>query len=95
MLSTGESLKNKEKMEDFQMKKATAILTAGIMASKDGVDLDSYTEKEIDEYDLDDYEEGGDYDDLDSSSDEIAYGDDKSGKDDVEELKLFDIDDDK
>ena len=26
------------------------------MASKDGVDLDSYTEKEIDEYDLDDYE---------------------------------------
>ena len=65
------------------------------MASKDGVDLDSYTEKEIDEYDLDDYEEGGDYDDLDSSSDEIAYGDDKSGKDDVEELKLFDIDDDK
>ena len=32
MLSTGESLKNKEKMEDFQMKKATAILTAGIMA---------------------------------------------------------------
>lgn len=65
------------------------------MASKDGVDLDSYTEKEINEYDLDDYEEGGDYDDLDSSSDEIAYGDDKSGKDDVEELKLFDIDDDK
>lgn len=65
------------------------------MASKDGVDLDSYTEKEIDEYNLDDYEEGGDYDDLDSSSDEIAYGDDKSGKDDVEELKLFDIDDDK
>lgn len=65
------------------------------MASKDGVDLDSYTEKEIDEYDLDDYEEDGDYDDLDSSSDEIAYGDDKSGKDDVEELKLFDIDDDK
>lgn len=63
------------------------------MASKDGVDLDSYTEKEIDEYDLDDYEEDGDYDDLDSSSDEIAYGDDKSGKDDVEELKLFDIDD--
>ena len=55
------------------------------MASKDGVDLDSYTEKEID----------GDYDNLDSSSDEIAYGDDKSGKDDVEELKLFDIDDDK
>lgn len=65
------------------------------MASKDGIDLDSYTEKEIDEYDLDDYEEDGDYDDLDSSSDEIAYGDDKSGKDDVEELKLFDIDDDK
>lgn len=65
------------------------------MASKDGVDLDSYTEKEIDEYDLDDYEEDGDYDDLDSSSGEIAYGDDKSGKDDVEELKLFDIDDDK
>lgn len=63
------------------------------MASKDGVDLDSYTEKEIDEYDLDDYEEDGDYDDLDSSSDEVAYGDDKSGKDDVEELKLFDIDD--
>lgn len=65
------------------------------MASKDGVDLDSYTEKEIDEYDLDDYEEDGDYDDLDSSSDEVAYGDDKSGKDDVEELKLFDVDDDK
>lgn len=65
------------------------------MASKDGVDLDSYTEKEIDEYNLDDYEEDGDYDDLDSSSGEIAYGDDKSGKDDVEELKLFDIDDDK
>ena len=65
------------------------------MASKDGVDLDSYTEKEIDEYDLDNYEEDGDYDDLDSSSDEIAYGDDKSGKDDVEELKLFYIDDDK
>lgn len=65
------------------------------MASKDGIDLDSYTEKEIDEYDLDDYEEDGDYDDLDSSSDEVAYGDDKSGKDDVEELKLFDVDDDK
>lgn len=25
----------------------------------------------------------------------ISYGDDKSGKNDVEELKLFDVDDDK
>lgn len=64
------------------------------MASKNGVDLDSYTEKEIDEYDLDNYEEE-DYEDLDTSSDTISYGDNKSGENDVEELKLFDIDDDK
>ena len=57
------------------------------MASKDGVDLDSYTEKEIDEYDEDE--------DIDQVSDKILYGDDKSGQNDVEELKLFDIDDDK
>lgn len=63
------------------------------MASKDGVDLDSYTEKEIDEYDLDNYEEDDDYDSLNSSQDDISYGDDKAGTDDVEELKLFDIDD--
>ena len=64
------------------------------MASKDGVDLDSYTEKEIDEYDLGEYEDGED-EDIDQVSDKILYGDDKSGENDVEELKLFDIDDDK
>ena len=64
------------------------------MASKDGVDLDSYTEKEIDEYDLGEYEDDED-EDIDQVSDKIFYGDDKSGKNDVEELKLFDIDDDK
>ena len=30
-----------------------------------------------------------------TSSDKISYGDDKSGKSDVEELKLFDVEDDK
>lgn len=64
------------------------------MASKDGVDLDSYTEKEIDEYDLGGYEDDED-EDIDQVSDKIFYGDDKSGENDVEELKLFDIDDDK
>lgn len=64
------------------------------MASKDGVDLDSYTEKEIDEYNLGEYEDDED-EDIDQVSDKIFYGDDKSGKNDVEELKLFDIDDDK
>lgn len=64
------------------------------MASKDGVDLDSYTEKEIDEYDLGEYEDDKD-EDIDQVSDKIFYGDDKSGENDVEELKLFDIDDDK
>lgn len=64
------------------------------MASKDGVDLDSYTEKEIDEYDLGEYEDDED-EDIDQVSDKIFYGDDKSGENDVEELKLFDIDDDK
>ena len=64
------------------------------MASKDGVDLDSYTEKEIDEYDLGEYDDDDD-EDIDQVSDKILYGDDKSGENDVEELKLFDIDDDK
>lgn len=62
------------------------------MASKDGVDLDEYTEKEIEEYNEDsedDEDTGIDEDDLLYKS----YGDDKSGKNDVEELKLFDIDD--
>ena len=62
------------------------------MASKDGVDLDEYTEKVIDGYDED---EDDSYEELDTSSDKISYGDDKSGKNDVEELKLFDVDDDK
>lgn len=62
------------------------------MASKDGVDLDEYTEKVIDRYDED---EDDSYEELDESTDKISYGDDKSGKNDVEELKLFDIDDDK
>ena len=35
------------------------------------------------------------YEELDTSSDKISYGDDKSGKSDVEELKLFDVEDDK
>ena len=64
------------------------------MASKDGVDLDEYTEKEIEECEDDedagfDADTGFDEDDLLYKS----YGDDKSGKNDVEELKLFDIDD--
>jgi hypothetical protein len=62
------------------------------MASKDGVDLDEYTEKVIDGYDED---EDDSYEELDTSSDKISYGDDKSGKSDVEELKLFDVEDDK
>lgn len=56
------------------------------MASRDSVDLDEYAKKEIDEYDMDDYEE---------LSSKVSYGDDKSGKNDVEELNLFDIDDEK
>lgn len=56
------------------------------MASRDSVDLDEYAKKEIDEYDMDDYEE---------LSTKVSYGDDKSGKNDVEELNLFDIDDEK
>lgn len=62
------------------------------MASKDGVDLDEYTEKEIEEYN----EDGEDDDDTGLDEDDLlykSYGDDKSGKNDVEELKLFDIDD--
>lgn len=62
------------------------------MASKDGVDLDEYTEKVIEGYESD---EDGSYAELDTSTDTISYGDDKSGKNDVEELKLFDVDDDK
>ena len=62
------------------------------MASKDGVDLDEYTEKVIDGYAED---EDDSYEELDTSSDKISYGDDKSGKSDVEELKLFDVEDDK
>ena len=62
------------------------------MASKDGVDLDEYTEKVIEGYESD---EDDSYEELDTSTDSISYGDDKSGKDDVEELKLFDVDDDK
>lgn len=64
------------------------------MASKDGVDLDEYTSKEIEEYDeaSEDDEDTG----FDADDDSLykKYGDDKSGKNDVEELKLFDIDDD-
>ena len=62
------------------------------MASKDGVDLDEYTEKEIEEYN----EDGEDDEDTGLDEDDLlykSYGDDKSGKNDVEELKLFDIDD--
>ena len=62
------------------------------MASKDGVDLDEYTEKVIEGYESD---EDDSYEELDTSTDSISYGDDKSGKNDVEELKLFDVDDDK
>ena len=62
------------------------------MASKDGVDLDEYTEKVIEGYESD---EDDSYAELDTSTDTISYGDDKSGKNDVEELKLFDVDDDK
>lgn len=62
------------------------------MASKDGVDLDEYTEKVIDGYAED---EDDSYEELDTSSDKISYADDKSGKSDVEELKLFDVEDDK
>ena len=62
------------------------------MASKDGVDLDEYTEKVIEGYESD---EDGSYAELDTSTDTVSYGDDKSGKNDVEELKLFDVDDDK
>ncbi len=68
------------------------------MASKDGVDLDEYTEKEIEEYDEDseDDEDAGFDADTGFDEDDLlykSYGDDKSGKNDVEELKLFDIDD--
>ena len=62
------------------------------MASKDGVDLDEYTEKVIEGYESD---EDDSYAELDTSNDTVSYGDDKSGKNDVEELKLFDVDDDK
>lgn len=62
------------------------------MASKDGVDLDEYTEKVIEGYESD---EDDSYAELDTSTDTVSYGDDKSGKNDVEELKLFDVDDDK
>ena len=62
------------------------------MASKDGVDLDEYTEKVIEGYESD---EDDSYAELDTSTDTISYRDDKSGKNDVEELKLFDVDDDK
>ena len=40
-------------------------------------------------------DEDDSYEELDTSSDKISYGDDKSGKSDVEELKLFDVEDDK
>lgn len=68
------------------------------MASKDGVDLDEYTEKEIEEYDEDSEDDEDAGFDADTGFDEEdslykSYGDDKSGKNDVEELKLFDIDD--
>ena len=68
------------------------------MASKDGVDLDEYTEKEIEEYDEDSEDDEDAGFDADTGFDEDdslykSYGDDKSGKNDVEELKLFDIDD--
>lgn len=68
------------------------------MASKDGVDLDEYTEKEIEEYDEDGEDDEDAGFDADAGFDEDdslykSYGDDKSGKNDVEELKLFDIDD--
>ena len=68
------------------------------MASKDGVDLDEYTEKEIEEYDEDsenDEDAGFDADTGFDEDDSLykSYGDDKSGKNDIEELKLFDIDD--
>ncbi len=68
------------------------------MASKDGVDLDEYTEKEIEEYDEDSEDDDDAGFDADTDFDEDdslykSYGDDKSGKNDVEELKLFDIDD--
>ena len=68
------------------------------MASKDGVDLDEYTEKEIEEYDEDSEDDEDAGFDADAGFDEDdslykSYGDDKSGKNDVEELKLFDIDD--
>ena len=68
------------------------------MASKDGVDLDEYIEKEIEEYDEDSEDDEDAGFDADTGFDEDdslykSYGDDKSGKNDVEELKLFDIDD--
>ncbi len=68
------------------------------MASKDGVDLDEYTEKEIEEYDEDGEDDEDAGFDADAGFDEDdslykSYGDDKSGRNDVEELKLFDIDD--
>ena len=62
------------------------------MASKDGVDLDEYTEKVIEGYESD---EDDSYAELDTSTYTVSYGYDKSGKNDVEELKLFDVDDDK
>ncbi len=110
--------------------KLTRIRKVFNMASKDGVDLDSYTEKEIDEYDMDDEddydmnemdelddivemddnEDDYDMDDMDDDKDDYEeldnMDDDKddyeeldnnSGKSDdeeVEELKIYDIDED-
>ena len=51
-----------------------------------------YTEKVMEGYESD---EDDSYAELDTSTDTVSYGDDKSGKNDVEELKLFDVDDDK
>ena len=57
-----------------------------------GLSGKAYTEKVIDGYAED---EDDSYEELDTSSDKISYGDDKSGKSDIEELKLFDVEDDK
>lgn len=58
----------------------------------------SIPEKEIEEYDEDSEDDEDAGFDADTGFDEDdslykSYGDDKSGKNDVEELKLFDIDD--
>lgn len=80
--------------------KLTRIRKVFNMASKDGVDLDSYTEKEIDEYDMDDMdddEDEYDMDDMDDDENDYEELDNKSGKSDdeeVEELKIYDIDED-